>query len=116
MCTANVRVGGGVFWSDPPASPSRRAISTTASGNSRLTEPCSGASRGLLSQNRHDTIDAPVERGNYAEARALRVCRKVGISEIEAMYLVQLDGALEECTIDEVVARLGLEFGLLDIS
>ena len=60
-----------------------------------------GASRGLLAEDRPDTIDAPVERGHDADARALRACHKVGISEIEALHLVQLDSSLEERAIND---------------
>ena len=75
-----------------------------------------GASRGFLAQDRPDMIDPPVERGHDADARALRVCHKVGIGEIEAMHLVQLDSALEERTIndaDGTECQVGLEFGCL---
>ena len=60
-----------------------------------------GVSRGLLAQDSPDMIDAPVERGHDADARALRACHKVGISEIEALHLVQLDSSLEERAIND---------------
>ena len=78
-----------------------------------------GAGKLLLSQDRPDTIDAPVERGHDADARALRACHKVGISEIEAMHLVQLDSSLEERTVndaDVTECKVGLESGSLELS
>ena len=97
------------------ASPSRRAISTTAFGNSRLTEPFGRLTRApRAGPSRHDR--SPVERGHDADARALRACHKVGISDIEAMHLAQLDSPLEERTVndaDGTECQVGLEFGCL---
>ena len=75
-----------------------------------------GASRWLLAQDRPDTIDPPVERGHDADARALRACHKVGISDIEAMHLVQLNSALEKRTINDAYGtkcKVGREFWCL---
>ena len=68
--------------------------------------------------SRHDR--SPVERGHDADARALHACHKVGISNIEAMHLVQLNSALEKRTINDADgtrnARLVWNSGPLELS
>ena len=53
-------------------------------------------SGGLLAPNRRRAIDRAVERSHHADARALGARDEVGIGEVEAVHLVQLDGAIEQ--------------------
>jgi hypothetical protein len=63
--------------------------------------------RGLFATDGDGAIDAAVERGDDPDPGPLRARDEVGIREVEAQEVVDLDGALQEVPIDDPDGREG---------
>ena len=70
-------------------------------GGRGTAAPTPGNSRGLLAYDRPDAINPSVERGHDADAGALCARHQIGVSEIEALHLVQFDGPLKQRAVND---------------